>query len=94
MRYSVSDTAEYGDYARGPQVLDESVGENMKRVLKDVQSGDFAREWIRENEEGLPQMTRYREEDAGLLVEKVGRQLREMMQSRSKHSCHLFTLPR
>jgi len=61
----------------------ESVDENMKRVLKDVQSGDFAREWIRENEEGLPQMTRYREEDAGLLVEKVGRQLREMMQSRS-----------
>ncbi len=83
MRYSVSDTAEYGDYARGPQVLNESVDENMKRVLKDVQSGDFAREWIRENKEGLPQMTRYREEDAGLLVEEVGRQLREMMQSRS-----------
>ncbi len=84
MRYSVSDTAEYGDYARGSQVLDESVDENMKRVLKEVQSGDFAREWISENEKGLPQMTRYREEAAGLLVEEVGRRLRGMMQSQSK----------
>ncbi|MEE8161353.1 MAG: ketol-acid reductoisomerase [Acidobacteriota bacterium] len=84
MRYSVSDTAEYGDYARGSQVLDESVDENMKRVLKEVQSGDFAREWISENEKGLPQMTRYREEEAGLLVEEVGHRLREMMQSQSK----------
>ena len=79
MHYSVSDTAEYGDYSRGSRVLDESVDENMKRILKEVQSGEFAREWISENETGLPQMKRYRQEEAALLIEKVGKQLREMM---------------
>lgn len=83
MRYSVSDTAEYGDYARGSKVLDESVDKNMKQVLKEVQSGDFAREWILENEKGLPQMTQYREEEAAQLVEEVGSRLRKMMQSQS-----------
>ena len=52
MRYSVSDTAEYGDYSRGPAVIDEHVKENMKRVLDAVQDGSFAREWIAENDEG------------------------------------------
>ena len=79
MRYSVSDTAEYGDYSRGQQVLDETVDKNMKRILKEVQSGEFAREWISENETGLSQMKRYREEEAALLIEKVGKQLRDMM---------------
>ncbi len=79
MRYSVSDTAEYGDYTRGPQVLDRSVDENMKRILKDIQSGAFARELIRENEQSCPQMNQYRQEEAGLLIEQVGQQLREMM---------------
>ena len=83
MRYSVSDTAEYGDYARGSKVLDESVDENMKQILKEVQSGDFAREWILENEKGLPQMTQYREEEAAQLIEEVGSRLRKMMQSQS-----------
>ena len=69
MHYSVSDTAEYGDYSRGSRVLDESVDENMKRILKEVQSGEFAREWISENETGLPQMKRYRQEEAALLIE-------------------------
>ncbi len=79
MRYSVSDTAEYGDYSRGPQVLDETVDENMKRVLKDVQSGAFAREWIAENESGLVKMNQYRQKEASLLIEKVGKELRKMM---------------
>ena len=79
MRYSVSDTAEYGDYTRGPQVLDESVDENMKRILKDVQSGDFARDWILENERGCPQMEQYRQAEAKSMIEQVGRQLRQMM---------------
>jgi ketol-acid reductoisomerase len=79
MRYSVSETAEYGDYSRGPQVLDRSVDENMKRILKDIQSGAFAREWIRENEQGCSQMNQYRQEEAGLLIEQVGQRLREMM---------------
>ena len=83
MRYSVSDTAEYGDYARGSKVLDESVDENMKQILKEVQSGDFAREWILENKKGLPQMTQYREEEAAQLIEEVGSRLRKMMQSQS-----------
>ena len=83
MRYSVSDTAEYGDYARGSKVLDESVDENMKQILKEVQSGDFAREWILENEKGLPKMTQYREEEAAQLIEEVGSRLRKMMQSQS-----------
>jgi len=83
MRYSVSDTAEYGDYARGSKVLDESIDENMKQVLKGVQSGDFAREWILENEKGLPKMTQYREEEAAQLVEEVGSRLRKMMRSQS-----------
>ena len=79
MRYSVSDTAEYGDYSRGPQVLDESIDRNMKRILKDVQSGDFAREWISENQAGLPRMNQCRQQEASLLIESVGKQLRQMM---------------
>jgi ketol-acid reductoisomerase len=80
MRYSVSDTAEYGDYTRGPRVLDDRVSANMKQVLKEVQSGDFAREWIWENERGRPQMSQYRRDEARHLIEDVGRDLRSMMQ--------------
>ena len=80
MRYSISETAEYGDFTRGPRVLDDTVTENMKKILKDVQSGGFARDWIQENKNGLPEMTRYREQEADLIIEKVGRRLRKMMQ--------------
>ncbi len=79
MRYSVSDTAEYGDYSRGPQVVDEHVKENMKRVLADIQSGAFAREWITENDEGRPRFNRLRKTDADHPLEKVGSELRSMM---------------
>ena len=79
MRYSVSDTAEYGDYSRGPMVIDESVKENMKRVLGAVQDGSFAREWIAENDEGRPRFNRLRKENAEHPIESVGKEMREMM---------------
>ena len=79
MRYSVSDTAEYGDYSRGPAVIDEHVKENMKRVLEAVQDGSFAREWISENDEGRPRFDRLRKENAEHPIESVGKELRGMM---------------
>ena len=79
MRYSVSDTAEYGDYSRGPVVVDEHVKENMKRVLAAVQDGSFAREWITENDEGRPRFNRLRRENAEHPIESVGKELRDMM---------------
>ncbi|MCH8308974.1 MAG: ketol-acid reductoisomerase [Chloroflexi bacterium] len=79
MRYSVSDTAEYGDYTRGPRVIDEHVRENMKKVLADIQDGSFAREWIAENDEGRPRFNRLRKENAGHPIEIIGKELRGMM---------------
>lgn len=79
MRYSVSDTAEYGDYSRGPRVIDEHVRDNMKRVLAEIRDGTFAREWIAENDEGRPRFKRMRQENAGHPVESVGKELRGMM---------------
>ena len=79
MRYSVSDTAEYGDYTRGPAVIDEHVKENMKKVLAAVQDGSFAREWITENDEGRPRFNRLRRENAEHPIESVGKELRGMM---------------
>ena len=79
MRYSVSDTAEYGDYSRGPAVIDEHVKENMKKVLEAVQDGSFAREGIAENDEGRPRFNRLRQENAEHPIESVGKDLRGMM---------------
>ena len=79
MRYSVSDTAEYGDYTRGPVVIDDSVKENMKKVLEQLQDGSFAKEWITENDEGRPTFNRLREENAEHPIEEVGKELRGMM---------------
>lgn len=79
MRYSVSDTAEYGDYTRGPVVIDETVKENMKDVLSQIQDGTFAREWISENDEGRPTFNRLRKDNADHPIEKVGKELRDMM---------------
>ena len=79
MRYSISTTAEYGDYSRGPVVVDEHVKENMKRVLAAVQDGSFAREWITENDEGRPRFNRLRRENAEHPIEAVGKELRGMM---------------
>ena len=79
MRDSISDTAEYGDYTRGPKVIDERVKDNMRRVLKDIQSGAFAKEWIAENEEGQHRFKQLRKENAEHPVEEVGKHLRDMM---------------
>ena len=79
MRYSVSETAEYGDYTRGPRVLDEKVDENMLKILEEIRSGEFAREWIAESEAGLSNMNQYRQDEANLPIEVVGKQLRKMM---------------
>ncbi len=79
MRYSVSETAEYGDYSRGPRIIDEGVKDNMRKVLDDIQSGRFAREWIAENDEGLFRFNQMREENLEHPVEKVGKELRDMM---------------
>ncbi|MBM3957464.1 MAG: ketol-acid reductoisomerase [Gemmatimonadetes bacterium] len=79
MRYSVSDTAEYGDYTRGPVVIDERVKESMRKILRDVQSGEFAREWIAENDEGLHRFRRLRQENLEHPVEVIGKDLRRMM---------------
>jgi ketol-acid reductoisomerase len=79
MRYSISDTAEYGDYVSGPRVIDPSVKERMKGVLADIQSGRFAKDWILENASGRPSFSAMRRREAGHGIEVVGRQLREMM---------------
>jgi ketol-acid reductoisomerase len=79
MRASVSDTAEYGDYSRGPRVIDARVKETMKQILKEVQEGTFAREWILENQAGQPSFTSYRRRAMAHLIEQVGARLRAMM---------------
>ena len=79
MNYSISDTAEYGNYSRGPRVIGPQVKEEMKRILGEIQSGKFAREWIAECEDGQPAFQAYRQETAEHPVEKVGQKLRKMM---------------
>jgi ketol-acid reductoisomerase len=79
MRYSVSDTAEYGDYTRGPAVIDDHVRESMKKVLADVQSGLFAKEWMEENAKGRKKFLEMRAKAADHPIEKVGVELRKMM---------------
>ena len=79
MRYSISDTAEYGDLTRGPKVIDEHVRENMRKLLKDIQDGEFAREMMAEEEAGRPNFERLRAENADHQIEQVGKRLRDMM---------------
>ncbi len=79
MRYSISDTAEYGDYIAGPRIIDEHVRENMKQILNEIQDGSFARRWIEENEKGRPEFEKMREQDKNHLIEQVGQKLRAMM---------------
>jgi len=79
MRYSISNTAEYGDYTRGPRVVDERTRAEMKKILTEIQSGDFAREWIAENRAGQENFQRMRSEQAETKVEDVGRELRSHM---------------
>ena len=79
MRYSISDTAEFGDYTRGPVVIDKHVRETMRKMLANIQSGQFAREWIAEMEEGEVNLKRVRAEQRELRIEQVGRDLRSLM---------------
>ncbi|MEX2301199.1 MAG: ketol-acid reductoisomerase [Bryobacterales bacterium] len=79
MRYSVSDTAEFGDYTRGPRVIDQHVRDNMKKILGEIQSGAFAKEWIDENKAGRHKFLATREAQQKQKVEEVGAKLREMM---------------
>ncbi|MDO8615971.1 MAG: ketol-acid reductoisomerase [Dehalococcoidia bacterium] len=79
MRYSISDTAEYGDYTRGPKVIDDHVRQSMKQILANIRSGAFAREWIIENQAGRPSFLALRRQNAEHPIEKVGKELRDMM---------------
>ncbi len=79
MRHSISDTAEYGDYTRGPRIVGEAVRAEMKKMLRDIQTGVFAKEWILENQAGRPVFDKLREEGKAHPIEEVGRRLREMM---------------
>ncbi len=79
MRYSVSDTAEYGDYTRGPRVIGPEAKTRMKEILEEIRSGAFAREWILENQAGRPGFLQMRKRAAEHLSEEVGSELRDMM---------------
>jgi len=79
MRYSVSDTAEYGDLTRGPRVIDDLVREEMIQILAEIQDGTFAKEWILENQAGRPVFNSLKRMDEEHLIEEVGAELREMM---------------
>jgi ketol-acid reductoisomerase len=79
MRWSISDTAEYGDYSRGPRVVNEATKAEMKRILAEIQDGSFAREWIAEDDAGRPQFDKYRAEGAAHPIEEVGAKLRGLM---------------
>jgi len=79
MRFSVSDTAEYGDLTRGPRIIDEHVRENMRKVLAEIQDGTFAKEWIAENDEGRKRFLPLREQAQTSQIEEVGKRLRSMM---------------
>ena len=79
MRYSVSDTAEYGDLTRGPRVIDDMVKDEMAQILAEIQDGTFAKDWILENQAGRPVFNALKRIDEDHLIEEVGAELREMM---------------
>ncbi len=75
----MSDTAEYGDYTRGPRIITKQTRRAMREILAEVQSGQFAREWINEYRNGEPTLAKYRDQERGHPIEEVGAQLRSMM---------------
>ncbi|WP_054948867.1 ketol-acid reductoisomerase [Numidum massiliense] len=79
MRYSISDTAEFGDYSSGKRVIGEASKQAMEDVLKDIQNGTFAKKWIEEHKSGRPNFNRMRQEDQDSQLEQVGKELRDMM---------------
>jgi ketol-acid reductoisomerase len=79
MRWSISDTAEYGDYTRGPRIVTEETKAEMRRILGEIRDGTFAREWVGEDDAGRPQYTKYAEESKNHPIEQVGARLRPLM---------------
>ena len=79
MREAISNTAEYGDYVSGPRVIDDQVRQNMKDVLADIQSGDFARRFMDQHRAGGRELTDFRQEQAETELNQVGQKLRSMM---------------
>jgi ketol-acid reductoisomerase len=79
MRKSISDTAEYGDMTRGPRIIDELTREEMKQILKEIQTGEFAKEWILEGQAGMPMFNALRRIEAQHPLEEVGREMRKLM---------------
>jgi ketol-acid reductoisomerase len=79
MRYSISDTAEYGDITRGKRIITEETREEMRMILEEIQNGEFAREWILENMAGRPVYNALKKIESDHLIERVGKQLRSMM---------------
>ncbi len=79
MRYSVSDTAEYGDYTRGRRIVTEGTRAEMNRILEEIRSGAFAEEWLAEAREGAPFLLSQRKREQHQPIEEVGRELRQMM---------------
>jgi len=85
MRYSVSDTAEYGDYVSGPRIITEQTKKEMKKVLAEIQNGTFAKAWMGENKSGRAEFLRMRAAGSVHQLEKVGEKLRSMMPWISKN---------
>ena len=79
MRYSVSNTAEFGDYTRGPRIVTEETRREMKKILTEIQTGQFAREWILENRAGAPAFKAQRRIQRNHQIEQVGKRLRRLM---------------
>ena len=79
VRYSISNTAEFGDYVSGPRVITPEVKNNMKAVLTDIQNGNFANRFVKDNENGFKEFYQLREKQHGHEIEAVGRELRKMM---------------
>jgi ketol-acid reductoisomerase len=79
MRYSISNTAEYGDYTRGPRIVNEQTRAEMKKILNEIRTGQFAREWILENRANRPMFSAMRRMDHEHPVEQVGKRLRSLM---------------
>ncbi len=79
MRHSVSDTAEYGDFTRGPRIVTDETRSEMRRILAEIQSGEFAREWLEEHRSGATNLAKFRAQDAQHPIEEVGGRLRSLM---------------
>jgi ketol-acid reductoisomerase len=90
MRYSVSDTAEYGDLSRGPRLIDERSKETMRQFLREIQQGEFAREWVLENQAGRPVFNSLARKGKEHLIERVGQSLRSMMAKGSEDAAKTF----